>query len=124
MIQHFSGVHHSNADLLGIDRSVNDPYLQTMNDNLHKKFRRPNPPYSSLHPTDGDYTPMNSNNNQIYHLGPLNGDYKNNIHKPTVGNGQAQSTNNADEDDDDIVLVSDDDSAEKQIETKINSNEF
>jgi hypothetical protein len=93
-----------------------------MNDNLHKKFRRQNHQYSSLHPPDGNFSHLN-NNNQIYHPGQLNGDYKSTLNKPSIGNGQALSTINAreDDDDDDIVLVSDDDSGEKKIETKINS---
>jgi hypothetical protein len=97
-----------------------------MNDNLHKKFRRQNhldQQYSSLHPSSADLSHMN--NNQIYHSVQLNGDYKNNINKPAVGNGQAISTgavsSGNDDDDDDIVLVSDDDSEEKKSETKINS---
>jgi len=96
-----------------------------MNDNLHKKFRRQNhldQQYSSLHP---DLSHMNNNNNnQIYHSVQLNGDYKNNINKPAIGNGQAISTgavSSGNDDDDDIVLVSDDDSEEKKSETKINS---
>ncbi|CAF5158483.1 unnamed protein product, partial [Rotaria sp. Silwood1] len=104
-------VHQSNVDLIGIDGSPSDSYLQTMNDNLHKKFRRHNHfdhRYSSLHPISGDFS--HNNNNQIYHLNQLNGDYKNNINKPTVGNGQVltkndNNNNNNDDDDDDIVLV-------------------
>ncbi|CAF1084216.1 unnamed protein product [Rotaria sp. Silwood1] len=120
-------VHQSNVDLIGIDGSPSDSYLQTMNDNLHKKFRRHNHfdhRYSSLHPISGDFS--HNNNNQIYHLNQLNGDYKNNINKPTVGNGQVltkndNNNNNNDDDDDDIVLVSDDDSEDKKPETKTNS---
>ncbi len=85
-----------------------------MNDNLHKKFRRQNHldiQYSSLHPTVEDFSYRN--NNQLYHPSQLNGDYKNNINKSTIGNGQALST--GEDDDDDIVLVSDDDSEEKKI---------
>jgi hypothetical protein len=48
---------------------------------------------------------LHNNNNQIYQPGQVNGDYKNNLTKPIVDNGQ---------DDDDIVLVSDDDSEEKK----------
>jgi hypothetical protein len=118
-------MHQSAVDLLGMDGPPNDSYLQTMNDNLHKKFRRPNHQYSSLHPTDDEYLHIN-NNNAMYYPGQLNGDYKNNINKSTIGNGQALSMGHTgggggDDDDDDIVLVSDDDSGEKQPETKINS---
>jgi hypothetical protein len=107
-----------------MDGPPNDSYLQTMNDNLHKKFRRPIHQYSSLHATDQEYLHMNNNNNPMYHSGQLNGDYKNNINKPTIGNGQALATAHTggdDDDDDDIVLVSDDDSGEKKPETKTNS---
>jgi hypothetical protein len=93
------GIHQSDIDLLGIDGPPSDSYLQTMNDNLHKKFRRQNHQYSA--PTDF----LHNNNNQIYQPGQVNGDYKNNLTKPIVDNGQ---------DDDDIVLVSDDDSEEKK----------
>lgn len=113
------GLHPSNVDLLGIDGLPTDSYLQTMNDNLHKKFRRQNhleQQYPSLHETDEDFQYKN-NNNQIYHSTQLNGDYKNNMNKSTIGNGRGLST----EDVDDIVLVSDDDSGEKKIETKLNS---
>ena len=105
--QHLSH-HQPNIDLLGIDGQPSDAYLQSMNDSLHKKFRRQNHldhQYSSdlLH---------NNNNNQMYQSGQLNGDYKN---KPITDNGQ-------DDDDDDIVLVSDsEDSADKKSDTKINS---
>ncbi|CAF2741509.1 unnamed protein product, partial [Rotaria sp. Silwood2] len=121
------GVHQSNVDLLGMDGAQSDLYLQTMNDNLHKKFRRHNHfdrHYSSLHPISGDFSHnINNTNNQIYHPTQLNGDYKNNINKPTVGNGQVLSKKDADNDndDDDIVLVSDDDSEDKKSETKTNS---
>jgi hypothetical protein len=99
-----------------------------MNDNLHKKFRRQNHldhQYSSLHPTDGNFSHIN-NNNQIYHSGQLNGDHKTNINQSTIKNGQALSTGDADEDDDDddIVLVSDDDSEDKKTEIKINSMNY
>ena len=118
------GVHQSNVDLLGIDGRPSDSYLQTMNDNLHKKFRRPNHQYASLDPTDREF--LHTNNNPAYHAGQQNGDYKNNINYSMIGNGQAVSTKEAgddddDDDDDDIVLVSDDDSGEKKTETKINS---
>jgi hypothetical protein len=110
------GIHPLNVDLLGTDGLPSDSYLQTMNDNLHKKFRRQNHlelQYSSLHQTGEDFSYKNNNNNQIYHPGQLNGDYKNNINKSTIGNGQVLST--GEDDDDDIVLVSDDDSEEKKI---------
>jgi hypothetical protein len=93
-----------------------------MNDNLHKKFRRQNHldhQYTSLHPTDGNFLHKNNNTNQIYHPTQLNGDYKSNINKSTVGNGPALSTG---EDDDDIVLVSDSDSEEKKIHSMNCSN--
>jgi hypothetical protein len=98
--QHLS-IHQQNIDLLGIDGQPSDAYLQSMNDSLHKKFRRQNH-LDLLH---------TNNNNQMYQSGQLNGDYKN---KPITDNGQ--------DDDDDIVLVSDsDDSADKKSDTKINS---
>ncbi|CAF0738227.1 unnamed protein product [Adineta steineri] len=119
------GIHQSNVDLLGIDGPPSDAYLQTMNDNLHKKFRRQNhheQPYSPLqHPSSTDFSHIN----QMYHSGQLNGDHKNNINKPANGNGQILSTSGAnadgddDDDDDDIVLVSDDDSGERKTEIKI-----
>ncbi|CAF3318433.1 unnamed protein product [Rotaria socialis] len=121
------GTHQSNVDLLGISNAQSEAYLQTMNDNLHKKFRRQNhfdQHYPSVHPTSTDFSHNNNNNNnnQIYYPSQLNGDYKNNIHKPANGNGQVLSKNDGDEDDDDIVLVSDDDddddSVDKKSETK------
>ncbi len=120
------GVHQSDVDLLDMDGPPpNDSYLQTMNDNLHKKFRRPNHQYSSIHPMDQEYLHINSHN-PIYHQGQLNGDYKNTINKPTIGNGQSLATSQTggggdDDDDDDIVLVSDDDSGENKPETKPSS---
>lgn len=117
------GIHSSNVDLLGIDgQPGGDSYLQTMNDNLHKKFRRQNHQYTSLHETEEDFQYKN-NQNQIYHANPLNGDYKNNFNKSTIGNGPTISTgeNNNNDDDDDIVLVSDDDSVEKKLDTKTTS---
>lgn len=102
------------------DNPSNDPYLQTMNDNLHKKFRRTNQhPFSS----DRDGTHLNNN----YLLNQFNGDYKINSNaKPIIDNGQNLTTtnNNAnqgggdDDDDDDIVLVSDDDSTDKKVSSK------
>lgn len=120
------GMHRSNADLLNIDGPPSDAYLQTMNDNLHKKFRRSNNPFGSLHSTDREFLHPNNNNNNPshhqHHLGQLNGDYKNNINYSTMGNGQGEAKkDNADDDDDDIVLVSDDDSEEKKPEAKTNS---
>ena len=116
-------IHHSNVDLLDTDGPPTDAYLQTMNDNLHKKFRRPNHPYGSLHATDREFLHTNNNNlNPNYHLGQVNGDYKNNINYSTMGNGQRNAKKeDDDDDDDDIVLVSDDDSEEKKPETKTNS---
>ncbi|CAF0802448.1 unnamed protein product [Rotaria sordida] len=117
------GIPQSNVDLLGMDGPSSDSYLQTMNDNIHKKFRRQNHfghHYSSLNPISGNFS-----HNQIYHPNQLNGDYKNNINKSTVGNGQVLSKNNGNnnnnDDDDDIVLVSDDDSEDKKSETKTNN---
>ncbi|CAF0803622.1 unnamed protein product [Rotaria sordida] len=117
------GIPQSNVDLLGMDGPSSDSYLQTMNDNIHKKFRRQNHfghHYSSLNPISGNFS-----HNQIYHPNQLNGDYKNTINKSTVGNGQVLSKNNGNnnnnDDDDDIVLVSDDDSEDKKSETKTNN---
>lgn len=103
------------------DNPSNDLYLQTMNDNLHKKFRRTNQhPFSS----DRDGTHLNNN----YLLNQFNGDYKINSNaKPIIDNGQNLKTttnNNAnqggdDDDDDDIVLVSDDDSTDKKVSSKL-----
>lgn len=119
------GIHHSNVDLLDTDVPSGDAYLQAMNDNLHKKFRRPNQPFGSLHATEREFLHTNNNNlNPNYHLGQVNGDYKNNNNYPTVGNGQGnvkKDGGDIDDDDDDIVLVSDDDSEEKKPETKTNS---
>lgn len=119
------GMHRSNADLLNIDGPPSDAYLQTMNDNLHKKFRRSAHPFGSLHSTEREFLHTNNNNNSPshhhhHHLGQLNGDYKTNVNYSTMGNGQGE-TKKDDDDDDDIVLVSDDDSGEKKPETQINS---
>ncbi|UJR31711.1 hypothetical protein I4U23_019191 [Adineta vaga] len=131
------GIHQSNVDLLGSDGTPSDTYLQTMNDNLHKKFRRQNhfdQQYSSIHPSSTEFSHLNNNTNPLYHSVQLNGDHKNNGNKSFNENGQTSSTgagNNGggggggddddDDDDDDIVLVSDDDSGDKKTETKTNN---
>ena len=120
-------IHQSNIDLLGIDSSPSDSYLQAMNDNLnlHKKFRRQNH-LDYQHSISTDF--LRNNRHQLYHSNQLNGDYQNNMSKSTVSNGQLLSMtvggnnnkNNHDDDDNDIVLVSDDDSEDKKTEIKIN----
>ncbi|CAF1068715.1 unnamed protein product [Rotaria magnacalcarata] len=123
----YLGTRQSNVDLLGISNAQSEAYLQTMNDNLHKKFRRQNhvdQHYPSVHPTSTDFSHNNNNNDQIYFPSQLNGDHKNNTNKPANGNGPILSKNGGDDDDDDIVLVSDDDndddddSVDKKSETK------
>lgn len=128
-------MHQSNVDLLGVDRSSGDAYLQTMNENLHKKFRRPNPHHPLIHSGGSeDFPHLIANSHLISDLHQINGDYKNNLNKPTIGNGQGLaaaapppssigSTRKTDqhEDDDDIVLVSDDDSAEKPVKPAMTS---
>ncbi|CAF1000584.1 unnamed protein product [Adineta ricciae] len=128
------GVHQSNVDLLGMDGAPSDTYLQAMNDNSHKKFRRQNHldhQCSSHHPSSTDFSHINNNviPNPMYHSGPLNGDCKG-TNKTPLDNGQTSSTSAAnasqnagddDDDDDDIVLVSDDDSEDKKPETKTNN---
>ena len=99
-----------------------------MNENLHKKFRRVNPHYPSIHSgISEDFPHMIPDPHVMSDPHQLNGDYKSDLSKPMVGNGQGSaadvpSTNNNnnnddeendDDDDDDIVLVSDDDSVEK-----------
>lgn len=103
----------------GMDGAASDPYLQTMNDNLHKKFRRQNH-FEQPYPTPSGFPHMLNNNADMYPAAPLNGDYKNNQNQPALGNGQAATagaSNDAD-DDDDIVLVSDDDSGEEKSASK------
>ena len=125
------GVHQSNVDLLGMDGAPSDTYLQAMNDNSHKKFRRQNhleQQYGSHPPssTDFSHTNNNANPNPMYHSNQMNGDYKS-TNKSPLDNGQTSSTgaananHNDDDDDDDIVLVSDDNSGDKKPETKTNS---
>lgn len=101
-----------------------DAYLQVMNDNLHKKFRRSNhidPHFTALNPTSTEYS---HTNNPLYYPPQLNGDYKSNMTKPSNGSAPTASKPNNDDDDDDIVLVSDDDSDEEKSETKSNSMSF
>ena len=122
-----SGIHESNVDLLGIHGAPADSYLQAMNDNIHKKFRRHSQHPSATHTALED---ISHSHNQISHPVQLNGDHKNNISRPAVANGQGLPTTDAG-DDDDIVLVSDDDddddddddndSDEKHTETNVSS---
>ena len=101
-----AGIHESNVDLLGIHGAPADSYLQAMNDNIHKKFRRHSQHPASAHTALED---ISHSHNQISHPAvQLNGDHKNNIARPAVANGQGLPTTGGG-DDDDIVLVSDDD---------------
>ena len=106
--------------LSGEPQTEGDEYLQKMNENLHKKFRRVNPHYPSNHPgISEDFGQMIPPNPlALSNLHQINGDYKSNLSKTIIGNGQGlianvPSKNGDDDDDDDIVLVSDDDSVEK-----------
>ena len=113
------GIRESNVDLLGIDGPPTDAsYLQTMNDNLHKKFRRQSQHHGILHAASDGFShgiPHSTDPMQ------MNGDHEN---RAFVSNGQALSSAGANhdnqDDDDDIVLVSDDESEDKKSEKRLN----